>query len=143
MKTSHKTPPTPPQKKFDAKAKSEILTKVYEDWKKNKSLNMVSICDKHKITEDSLRAWLYRRGLKRPDGIDKSVPSERYDWIAKGYARGLELGLTARQASVWASEKSKTHIQRGDIQHYAAKFDLPLLTETDNGSFIGRNSKYA
>ena len=143
MKTSHKTPPTPPQfSNLDKVSRSEKLLEVFEDWKLNPSLNMVSICNKHGITDDSLRAWLYRRGLKRPDGVDKTVVSERYHWIVAGYNRGLELNLTAKQAALWAAEKSKTNVQRGDIQHYAAKFDLPLLTETDNGSFIGKYSKY-
>lgn len=123
--------------------RANLILSVYEDWKKNPSLNMVSICNKHNITEDSLRAWLNRRGLKRPDGVDKTIVSERYHWIIKGYNRGLELGLTAKEVAIWAAKNSKTNIQRGDIQHYAAKFDLPLLSETDNGSFIGKHSKYA
>lgn len=137
MKTSHKTPP--PQKTRNT---SEFLLSVYEDWKNNTTLNMVSICNKHNITEDALRSWLHHRGLKRPDGVDKSVVSERYHWIVKAYNRGLELGLTAKEVAIWAAKKSNSNIQRGDIQHYAAKFDLPLLTETDNGSFIGKYSKY-
>ena len=138
---NRKQPTTPPQK-TKVQARGEFLQSVYDDWVRNPKLNLVSICDKHSCTEESIRGWLRRRGLKRPDGIDRSAPSERYYWIMEGYNRGLLLELTAKQAADWAAEKSKTNVQRGDIQHYAAKFDLPLLRETDNGSFIGKYSKY-
>jgi transposase-like protein len=137
---SHKQTKSPRYTK--QKERSAFLVSVYNDWVANPTLNLVEICNKHTITEETIRAWLRRHNKKRPDGVDRSVPSERHGWIIEGYNRGLELGLTARQASVWASEKSGTHIQRGDIQHYAAKFDLPLLAETDNGAFLGRYSKY-
>lgn len=138
---SHKQTPPPPQEDRH-EPRRKLMRAIYEDWKKFPHMTLVGISEKHSVTEGAMRCFLRKNNLRFPDGIDRSSPSPRYGWIMEGYNRGLELGLTARQASVWASEKSGTHIQRGDIQHYAAKFDLPLLTETDNGSFIGKYSKY-
>lgn len=115
---------------------------AYNYWLENKHLSLVAVCDKYDMTESCLRCWMLTYNRERPDDR-KEKRIARAEWIRKGYNKGLEEDLTARESSNWASEQSGFHIQRGDVQSYGAKFDLPQLRETDNGINIGKHSKYA
>lgn len=120
----------------------ENLT-VYEYWVKNPSMSMISVCDKFKISDSKLRAWMKTHDKTRPDEEFIRMREERYQWIIKAYNKGLEEDLSAREVANWAEKESGRSIQRGEVQHYAAKFDLPLLREHNDGITIGLHSKYA
>lgn len=111
------------------KERHQLLQSVFDFWTKNKSMNMITVCDKYNISEERLRAWLRTNNLKRPDGVDKTKRSERTEWVIKGYNMGLEKDWDANQSARWASEQSKKDISRGEIQSYASRFSLPLLRE--------------
>lgn len=138
-KAGSKTPPahsssTSRDKRFRGMHKS-TETKVgvaYEYWKKNPYMLMVDIFTKFKTSPESLRAYIKKYNLPRPDGKDYSKKSSRQEWIAKGYKHAVKKGLNARQAALWVEEESDHHCGRGDIQYWAMKNDLPYLPEASN-----------
>jgi hypothetical protein len=113
---------------------------AYSYWLENKHLSMIAVCDKFNISDSKLRCWMRTYKFKRPDGRD-TARKLRAEWIMSGYNQGLLEDWTAGKASKWASEQSGFEITRGEIQHYAARFDLPLLPE-DNMALFGKYSKY-
>jgi hypothetical protein len=127
---------------FGLEQRRQLVKDAYQHLVDNKGSSLVYAAEKHHITESALRAYMRSRKLKNPNGRDYSSNTERQDWIVKAYAEGLELDLTATEVSLKYAELAKCNISRYDIQHYANKFDLPLLRETDNGPNPIKTSKY-
>jgi hypothetical protein len=105
---------------------------AYAYWVKNPSATLTEVAEKHSILPEGLRAYIRRENLESPDGKSagqSQKKSERQLWIAKAYKLAVKKNWTARDASIWVEEQAKCTCQRGDIQYYAMKNDLPYLPE--------------
>lgn len=112
-------------------------------WSENKYLNRVQVCEKFGFTESAMRSHMARYNISRPDGYTPSNPKEgRKAVVRDAYNLALDGGLTASQASTWATKKHGVRIGRSEIQFYATKFDLPYLKE-DEKFQMGKLCKYA
>lgn len=127
---------------FSLDERRKMVKDAYQYLLDHKESSLVYAAEKHKVSEASLRGYMRTNKLKNPNGRDYSLNTERQDWIIKAYAEGLELDLTATEIALKYAEIAKCTISRYDIQHYANKFDLPPLRETDNGPNPIKNSKY-
>lgn len=127
---------------FSLDERRQMVKDAYDYLSNHKESSLVYAAEKHNVTEAALRAYMRSRGLRNPNGRDMSMNTERQDWIIKGYAEGLELDLTATEISLKYAVLAKCNISRYDIQHYANKFDLPPLRETNNGPNPIKTSKY-
>ena len=130
------------KQRFSLEKRRQLVKDAYQHLVDNKGSSLVYTAERYNITESALRAYMRSRGLKNPNGRDFSVNSERQEWIIKAYAEGLELDLTATEVALKYAPLAGCNIGRYDIQHYANKFDLPLLRETDNGPNPIKTSKY-
>ncbi len=112
-------------------------------WTENKHLNRVQVCEKFGFTESAMRSHMARYNIPRPDGFVQSNPKEgRKAIVRDAYNLALDTGMTAGQASTWATKKHGCRIGRSEIQFYATKFDLPYLKENENFE-MGKLCKYA
>ena len=99
-------------------------------WIKNPSETLTEVAAKFGILPEGLRAYLKREKLQHPDGKGfGQKKSDRQLWIEKAYKLGAKKGWTARDAALWVEEQAGCTCQRGDIQYYAMKHDLPYLLE--------------
>lgn len=134
--TRKPTPPSLPGKgkiRMPAtKATQDRLEVAFKDWVSNSYMTMTEVVLKHKLSPESLRAYIKVKKVKRPDGRDYSKTSDRQLWIEKGYHKAVKEGWHARQAALWVEKESGRDCGRGDIQYWAMKRDLPYLPEANN-----------
>lgn len=130
-----KPTPTPtgspsPRSRNSRSATTLKIQAAYDDWKARPYEMIVNLCAKHKLSPESLRDFMRWRKLPRPDGKDYTKKSDRQIWIEKGYRTAVKKKWTAGAAATWVEKESGFNINRGDIQYWAMKNDLPYLPET-------------
>lgn len=128
-KPNQDAPSTSPSRGTNRSSTTIKLQAAYDDWKARPYEVIVNICSKHKLSPESIRDFMRHRGLPRPDGKDYTKKSERQLWIEKGYKTAVKKKWTAGAAATWVEKESGYNINRGDIQYWAMKNDMPYLPE--------------
>ena len=130
----------PTKSDFDLKAIEKSLAKVdpkfkrtedaYRLWLKNPALSFTAVCIKNRMHDSTLRKFINKYKLPRMDKKKiEGGKSDRQKWIAECYQHAVKNNLSGAQAATWGCNESGFTIDRGDIQYYAMKNDLPYLPE--------------
>jgi hypothetical protein len=109
--------------------------KAYQYWMANSYQTLTEVACKMGVSGCGIRSFIRKYKLARPDGKETTAnghKTNRQKAIGQAYKMAVKKGWNARDAAMWVQEQTKQTCQRGDIQYWAMKNNLPYLPEASS-----------